>query len=109
MENVVETKLKGARQRVERIKSFYNHVVVFVIINGALLLLKDEITIAIFGEEALGDSRLMHWVDVNVYIWVGILIIHGIIVFGGIQNFVKKWEESEVDKILQKEKEKKYE
>jgi len=107
--NSKRTTLHEAKRRVARIKSFYSHLVVFVVINGALMLLKDEMTVAIFGQEALGDSRLMSWVDINAYIWIGILTIHAIIVFGGIQSSITKWEERQVEKIMQKDRVKKYE
>ncbi|MEP3210439.1 MAG: 2TM domain-containing protein [Maribacter sp.] len=109
MENRKHTKLQQAKQKVQRLKSFYNHLAVFILINGALLLLKNKTMMAIFGKEALGDSRLMHWVDINVYIWLGVLVIHAIVVFGDLHDLIKKWEDRQVEKIMQKDAARKYE
>ncbi len=108
MENIAHTQLKRAKQRVERIKSFYNHVVVFVLINGVLLLLKDEITIAIFGEEGLSIPKLMDWVNWNLYIWMGILTIHALIAFGKRPSFMRKWEARQINKYIEQDKSETY-
>lgn len=102
-------KLQEAKQKVQRLKSFYNHVAVFILVAGSLFLFKDKMTVAIFGKEALGDPRFMHWIDINAYIWFGILVIHAIVVFGGLHNFVKRWEERQIERYIQEKETKKYE
>jgi hypothetical protein len=49
MENKEHNKLERAQLRVAQIRRFYRHVGIFIIINAALLLSKDQMTIAFFG------------------------------------------------------------
>lgn len=100
MENKEYTKFKKAQRRIMQIKSFYNHLIVFVIINAVLLLSKDRIAIALFGEEALVHPDAMNWIEWNIYIWGVGLLIHALFVFGRVPFFIKKWEERQIKKYM---------
>ncbi len=103
MEHKSLKKIERARRRVGQIKSFYNHVGVFIIINGMLLLSRKKMTITLFGREALDNPKVMSWIDWNIYIWLAILAIHALLVFGRSSFFVKKWEERQIERFMKDE------
>ena len=103
-------KLERAHRRVAQIRGFYKHVGIFIVINTALLLLKDKMTVAFLGKEAMIYPDAMNWIYWNAYVWGGILAIHALLVFGKIPFFVKKWEDRQIERILREEqKSEKYE
>jgi hypothetical protein len=103
MENKEYKKFEKAQRRIARIKSFYNHLIVFVVFNAILLFLKDEMAIALFGEEALVHPEAMNWIEWNIYIWGAGLLIHALFVFGRVPFFVKKWEKRQIKKYMNKD------
>ncbi|MGB5434548.1 MAG: 2TM domain-containing protein [Maribacter sp.] len=110
MENKEIYKLERAHRRVAQIRGFYNHLGIFVVINTALLLLKDKMTVWLLGKEALNYPDAMDWIYWNAYVWVVILAIHALLVFGKIPFFVKKWEDRQMERYLKEDqKKKKYE
>jgi hypothetical protein len=110
MENKERYNLERPHHRVAKIRRFHNHVGVFIVINTGLLLLKDKMTVAFLGKEALNYPDAMDWIYWNVYVWMAILAIHALLVFGKIPYFVKEWEERQMERFLKEEqKRKKYE
>jgi len=110
MENKEHNKLERAQLRVAQIRRFYRHVGVFVIINVALLLSKDQMTIAFLGEKAMDHPEAMNWIYWNIYIWAAILAVHALYVFGNVPFFIKKWEKRQIERFMKEEKERnKYE
>jgi hypothetical protein len=55
-------------------------------------------------KNALGNTEFLDWINWNVYgttiVWGIILVVHGIIVFGNISWYMKKWEEREIQKYI---------
>tara|TARA_R110002167_G_scaffold8323_3_gene38621 strand:+ start:64 stop:252 length:189 start_codon:yes stop_codon:yes gene_type:complete len=55
-------------------------------------------------KNALGNPEFLDWINWNVYgttiVWGIILVVHGIIVFGNISWYMKKWEEREIQKYI---------
>lgn len=102
------TKLERAKKRVENIKGFYNHVVIYVLVNVTLLLFKEKFIFKIVSPEAIGNPDFLRWIDWNVYgtpiVWGIGLAIHGICVFSLTPKFLKKWEERQIEKYMQEEK-----
>jgi len=98
-------KLAKAKQKVEAIKGFYNHVVVYVVINIFLFFFKDKFVLTILNKNAIGDPDFLNWIDWNFYgtpiIWGLVLAIHGIVVFGTFSRFFTKWEDRQIKKIMQ--------
>lgn len=110
MENKEVNKLERAYHRVAQIRGFHKHVGIFIVINTALLLLKDKMTVAFLGKEALNYPDTMDWIYWNGYVWGAILAIHALLVFGKIPFFVKRWEERQIQGFLKEEqKRNKYE
>lgn len=103
MENKDYKKFEKAQKRIVQIKGFYNHMAVFIIINAVLLLSKEKMAIALFGEEALVHPNAMNWIEWNIYIWGAGLLIHGLFVFGRVPFFVKKWEERQIKKYMKQD------
>ncbi len=99
-----QSKIERARSRVAKIKGYYRHIAIFIIINGFLLLSKKSIAIALFGEGNPVNSKAMSWVEWNLYIWLAILAIHTILVFGKAPLFMKKWEDRQIDKFIEEER-----
>ncbi len=100
MENKENVKLERARRRVDRIKGFYIHLAIFIIFNTALFLLKDELMGALVGEEALSNPKVTDWVYWNILVWLAILVIHALIIFGNIPFLGKNWEERQIRKFM---------
>lgn len=100
MKNKFYNKYDRAKLRVERIRKFYNHLIVFILFNGVLFLLKDKMAEAILGEQASTYPEAMNWVYWNLFIWLLIICIHACVVFGKVPNIVKKWEERQLKKYL---------
>ena len=104
MESKEYNKFEKAQRKIVQIKSFYHHLIVFVIFNAVLLLSKNKMISALFGENTLIHSRAMDWVYWNILIWGLILGVHAIFVFGNVPFFVKKWEERQIKKFMEEDK-----
>ena len=105
MKNDNLTKLEKAHKRVENIKGFYNHAVVYIMINSVVLIFKGKFLFTILSAEAIGNSDFLKWIDWNVYgtpiIWGIGLLIHGIVVFGSRPQFLRNWEERQLEKYME--------
>tara|TARA_R110002126_G_C10361811_1_gene492604 strand:- start:160 stop:549 length:390 start_codon:yes stop_codon:yes gene_type:complete len=98
------SKYERAKTKVESIKRFYNHTLVFLIINIILYFLRHKFVFILVNKNALGNPEFLDWINWNVYgttiVWGIILVVHGIIVFGNISWYMKKWEEREIQKYI---------
>ena len=98
------SKYERAKEKVASIKRFYNHVLVFLIINIMLYVLRHKFVFILVSKEAFGNPEFLEWIDWNVYgttiVWGIILAIHGIIVYGNISWYMKRWEEREIQKHI---------
>jgi len=107
--------LRKAEKRLERVKNFYRHLIVYIAINiilfGAIITLYNQ-----FGWEDIHDQNFQYWFMINIFstplLWgVGVLI-HGLVVFNSSKfslkrlkpEFMKKWEERQIQKYLDKGK-----
>ena len=89
-----------AQKRVEDIKQFYKHLVVYLLVNLFFIgrriykdiIYGDSITDAFFN---LDNYRFFFW-------WGGILIFHGISTFGIPNLFSKNWEERKINEYMDK-------
>lgn len=93
-------KFEKAQRKIVKIKSFYNHLAAFIIINGVLLLSKEKMTTALFGEAASVHPNAMNWIEWNIYIWGAGLLLHALFVFGSTPFFIKRWEERQINNYL---------
>lgn len=98
------TKLEKAEKRVKSIKGFYNHLVVYIMVNTLLLIFKGKFLFTLLSEEAIGNPNFLKWIDWNIYgtpiLWGIGLLIHAICVFGFKPQFFKDWEERQLEKYM---------
>lgn len=93
-----EIKYREAQKQVKRMKGFYIHAIVYVVINGMLLVEHFQDLDA--GEsfwELKNFSTLLFW-------GVG-LLAHGLSVFAPTFILGKDWEEKKIQEFMGKEKE----
>jgi len=91
-----------AEKRVKRIKKFYNHLQVFVIMMLVLLLFSN--VIFNFFESHIHNPGTLKWARANVWVncllWVLGLLIHGLYAFGFKITFIERWEKDKVDELM---------
>ena len=99
-----QMRLDNARRRVQAIKEFFNHVRTFIsvfVILAILYLFKVEPFILIW---EVFEGEVLRWIELNILvgrgIWVLVLVIHGIVAFKYRFNFLKNWEERQMQKYL---------
>ena len=97
-----QTKIKQAEKRVKRIRDFYNHLQVFVIVMVILLLFSN--TIIDFFESHIDNLNWLKWLRANIWInallWFVGLLIHGVFTFKYKLGFIEKWEQRKVQEIM---------
>jgi len=92
-----EIKYEIARKRVKKIKGFYTHLVVYLIVNVFVVCLN------IYNLKP-GESYFKIENFFTAIFWgIGILI-HGLSVFGLEVVFGSKWEERKIREIMEKDK-----
>ena len=100
--NIKENTYKQAEKRVKRIRNFYNHLQIFVIIMAPILLFSNSI-IGFF-ESYIINGNTLEWVKVNIWInallWFIGVAIHGLFVFKDKVNFIDKWEKNKVTEFM---------
>ena len=102
--NIKESAYKQAEKRVKKIRDFYNHLQIFVIIMAPILLFSNAI-IGFF-ESYIDNGNTLEWVKVNIWInallWFIGIAIHGLFVFKDRVNFIDKWEKNKVSEFMNK-------
>lgn len=86
-----------AKKRVEKIKGFYIHLVVFIVINLFILVVK--------GYHDYKDGGTFWELESfsTVFFWGIGLTVHAISVFGIFNIFGPKWEAKQLKKFMQEE------
>lgn len=87
---------RNAKKKVDEIKSFYIHLLVYLVIN---------IGIIVFGnrEEGLWEALKDPWTYFTALSWGIGLLAHWAGVFGPNIFFGKKWEERKVQELMKKD------
>ncbi len=89
-----------AQERVNKIKKFYKHLVVYILVN--LFFIGRRIYSDIRHEGSVIDAFL-DLDNYRLFFWWGIaLLIHAFIVFGKENLFSKNWEERKVKEYMDK-------
>ncbi|MFN3754352.1 2TM domain-containing protein [Flavobacterium sp.] len=100
MENLDEIKYQEAVKRVKRIKGFYTHAAVYVVINIILLVVNGQNS----------SESFFHWKHFATPIFWGIgLVAHGFSVFVPTMILGKDWEDKKIKELMEKEKNNKWE
>lgn len=92
-----------AYKRVKRIKGFYVHLIVYIIVNAFIV-------ISSHNRRGIGDEVFWRWETFSTALFWGIgLTGHGLSVFGRYIFFGKNWEEKKIQELIEKEKSEKWE
>lgn len=89
-----------AKKKVEILKGFYSHLVVYIIVNTAIILVSANV----FNNKPID---IWHWSNyITAFFWGFGLVTHAIYVFFVMNvsnNFLKRWEEKKIKEILEKD------
>jgi hypothetical protein len=92
-----------AYKRVKRIKGFYIHALVYVLVNAFII-------ISSFNRSESGTEVFFKWHTYSTALFWGIgLLAHGMSVFGREIFFGQNWEERKIQEFMEKEKNEKWE
>lgn len=89
-----------AKKKVETLKGFYSHLVVYILVNTALILVSANV----FNDKVIDFS---HWsIYLTAFFWGIGLVSHAIYVFFVMKvnnNFLKRWEAKKIKEILEED------
>lgn len=103
--NSLEQKRERAKKKVKVLKGFYDHLKIFILINGLLYLAKSGLLNRFMPEDFQLEAYFFGWLDLNLIIWAVILFVHFIVVFYNKVPFSKKWEARQIQKYMDKDRE----
>jgi 2TM domain len=92
-----------AYKRVKRIKGFYTHALVYVVVNAFII-------ISSYIRSQIGNEIFWQWGTFSTVLFWGIgLVAHGLSVFGKNILFGQNWEENKIKELIEKDKSEKWE
>ncbi|QDW22961.1 2TM domain-containing protein [Flavobacterium sp. KBS0721] len=92
---------KAAYKKVKKIKGFYSHLKVYIIVN--LIIIFSSLNRDFFGK-AFNESGLFEWHTYSTAVFWGIaILIHAFTVFGPDVFFSKDWEQKKIQKYIDKD------
>jgi hypothetical protein len=95
-----------ARKRIDRIKDYYAHLVLFVLGSAMILVLKGSM-VRWVEAKGIKDPEVLQWVEWNIIfipvLWAMVLLVAGFFVFRGKRNFLKRWEDRQIRKFMKEE------
>jgi hypothetical protein len=98
-----DTRYELAYKRVKRIKGFYVHATVYVLVNVFLIVSR-------FSKSEVGGEFLFEWETFSTALFWGIgLMAHGLSVFGRDLFFGSDWEEKKIKEFMDEDKKQKWE
>lgn len=97
MENLDQIKYQEAVKRVKKIKGFYTHLLVYLVINIAIILSKVD-----FDNNSTWSFEMRNFS--TAFFWGIGLVVHGFTVFGPALLLGKNWEEKKIKELMEKEK-----
>ncbi|UZO80332.1 2TM domain-containing protein [Aquimarina sp. ERC-38] len=98
MENQIkkEAAYALAKERVIKEKKFYNHLIIFIVINIFIMLVNSKF-----------DFSSQRWMEWNFYVspffWGIGLLIHGLRTFNQNLFFSKNWEERKIKQFMEED------
>ena len=100
-----DIKLRKVRKRLEALKGFYKHLLVYIFVNIAIFIVKSNVLE--FFKNQSPDKNFIEWVDWNILIvpifWGIGLLFHAVKVFQYKFPFIKNWEERQLKKFIDKD------
>jgi hypothetical protein len=98
-----DTRYELAYKRVKRIKGFYIHALVYVLVNAFII-------ISAFNRSETGSEFFFKWQTFSTAFFWGIgLLAHGLSVFGRDLFFGADWEEKKIKEFMDQDKNQKWE
>ncbi len=97
MENLDEVRYHEALKRVKKVKGFYTHLIVFIVINSMILIVN-------YQELEVNESFFQFRVFSTFFFWGIGLLAHGLSVFLPSIVLGKDWEENKIKELMEKEK-----
>lgn len=105
MELSENMRFKRAKKRVEALKGFYIHLIVYISVNVFLLIVRGNVIGFVINVSP--DKNFLEWVDWNILVvpvfWGIGLLFHAAKVFKYKLNFIKNWEERQLLKFMKEE------
>ena len=102
MENLDELRYQEALRKVKKIKGFYTHLIVFVVVNTMIVIVN-------YQNLEAGESYF-HWHNFTTIGFWGIgLLAHAFTVFLPTALLGKNWEEKKIKQLMDQEKNNKWE
>ena len=95
---VNQSKYERALNRVKNIKGWYNHLIIYLIINTLLQFFYSG-----FFDNGSFTSYMPYWVRFTTpFFWGVSLIVHGVYVYKGhlLKRIFKKWEERKIRELM---------
>lgn len=102
MEQYDNIKYQEAAKRVQKIKGFYTHAVVYLVINTTIIISQVQ-----FSSSAEWHLELRHFS--TAFFWGIGLAAHGLSVFMPTMILGKNWEDKKIKELMEKEKNNKWE
>ncbi len=100
--NIEEAKYHEALKRVKRIKGFYVHLMVYIVVNAGIL-------VASYNNRDVNENFWMWQTFNTVFFWGIGIVAHGLSVFMPGFLLGKDWEERKINQLMEKEKNNKWE
>jgi hypothetical protein len=97
-----DTRYELAYRRVKRIKGFYVHALVYVLVNGFIIISE-------YNKDLLGNGVSFMETFSTAFFWGIGLLAHGLTVFGRNLFFSVDWEERKIKEFMEKGKNQKWE
>jgi len=91
-----------AIKRVKKIKGFYRHLMVYIVINIMLIIINIQ-------NLDKGESYFQFKNFMTAFFWGIGLVAHGLSVFGPQILFSKEWEERKIKELMDKERTNRFE
>jgi len=97
-----------AKHKVDLIKNFYKHALIFIIVGTVIILSRTKILD--FFSARTSHENFIEWIDwniiINLGIWAVVLAIHALWVFNSKISFLKTWEEKKINEYMMEESKK---
>ncbi|WP_420602198.1 2TM domain-containing protein [Flagellimonas sp.] len=98
-------KYEKAKKRVKELKGFYNHLKIFLVVNGLFYLVKSGLLTPLMPQWFPKEAYYYDWINGNFIIWGLMVVLHALIVHRHKFPFLRKWEERQIKKIMEQEQE----
>lgn len=101
MENLSDKKFAKAKQRVEKVKEFYKHLITYILVNLFLAFVW-KFSFKIFGDFVIsnqfdddGFTHIPIW-----FVWGVFLALDALKTFGFVSDFTRNWEKRKIDEFM---------